>query len=189
MEMSTAEVVASYRQAAKPKDQIEILAQLNAVDRTVIESILRGAGIDIDDRPKKSAGQRQKWTAQEIDRLRELQAEGMTMLQAAEALGREKTAVATIASRNGISFGRKKQGKNAESSKPDPRAEKKVNVASDLADMVEVAERLSEKIAEIAKHWDDGRMFAAGLAVGEAEREILVLRHRLQELKARENAK
>lgn len=48
--MSKGEIVASYRQAAKPAAQITVLADLNACSKERIEEILREAG---EPRPKK----------------------------------------------------------------------------------------------------------------------------------------
>ena len=49
--MSESEIVASYRQAAKPAAQITVLADLNACSKERIEEILREAGEPL---PKKS---------------------------------------------------------------------------------------------------------------------------------------
>ena len=48
--MSESEIVASYRQAAKPAAQITVLADLNACSKERIEEILREAGEPL---PKK----------------------------------------------------------------------------------------------------------------------------------------
>ena len=48
--MSESEIVASYRQAAKPAAQITVLADLNVCSKTRIEEILREAGEPL---PKK----------------------------------------------------------------------------------------------------------------------------------------
>lgn len=54
--MSEGEIVASYRQAAKPAVQITVLADLNACSKERIEEILREAGEPL---PKKHGRQKQ----------------------------------------------------------------------------------------------------------------------------------
>lgn len=54
--MSEGEIVASYRQAAKPAAQITVLADLNACSKERIEEILREAGEPL---PKKRGRQKQ----------------------------------------------------------------------------------------------------------------------------------
>ena len=54
--MSEGEIVASYRQAAKPADQIKVLADLNVCSKAHIEDILREAGEPL---PKKRGRQKQ----------------------------------------------------------------------------------------------------------------------------------
>lgn len=54
--MSKGEIVASYRQAAKPAAQITVLADLNACSKERIEEILREAGEPL---PKKRGRQKQ----------------------------------------------------------------------------------------------------------------------------------
>lgn len=54
--MSEGEIVLSYRQAAKPKAQITVLADLNACSKECIEEILREAGEPL---PKKHGRQKQ----------------------------------------------------------------------------------------------------------------------------------
>nr|DAH35901.1 MAG TPA: hypothetical protein [Caudoviricetes sp.] len=54
--MSESEIVASYRQAAKPAAQITVLADLNACSKERIEEILREAGEPL---PKKRGRQKQ----------------------------------------------------------------------------------------------------------------------------------
>lgn len=53
--MSEGEIVLSYRQAAKPKAQITVLADLNACSKECIEEILREAGEPL---PKKHGRQK-----------------------------------------------------------------------------------------------------------------------------------
>lgn len=57
--MSEGEIVASYRQAAKPAAQITVLADLNACSKECIEEILREAGEPLPKkagRPKRTEG-------------------------------------------------------------------------------------------------------------------------------------
>lgn len=60
--MSESEIVASYRQAAKPAAQITVLADLNACSKERIEEILREAGEPL---PKKRGRQNQTEGAHE----------------------------------------------------------------------------------------------------------------------------
>ena len=60
--MSESEIVASYRQAAKPAAQITVLADLNVCSKTRIEEILREAGEPL---PKKAGRQKQTEGAHE----------------------------------------------------------------------------------------------------------------------------
>ena len=60
--MSKGEIVASYRQAAKPAAQITVLADLNACSKERIEEILREAGEPL---PKKRGRQKQTEGAHE----------------------------------------------------------------------------------------------------------------------------
>ena len=60
--MSESEIVASYRQAAKPAAQITVLADLNACSKARIEEILREAGEPL---PKKRGHQKQTEGAHE----------------------------------------------------------------------------------------------------------------------------
>lgn len=60
--MSEGEIVASYRQAAKPAAQITVLADLNACSKERIEEILRKAGEPL---PKKRGRQKQTEGAHE----------------------------------------------------------------------------------------------------------------------------
>ena len=54
--MSESEIVASYRQAAKPAAQITVLADLNVCSKERIEEILREAGEPL---PKERGRQKQ----------------------------------------------------------------------------------------------------------------------------------
>lgn len=62
LSMSESEIVASYRQAAKPVAQITVLADLNACSKERIEEILREAGEPL---PKKRGHQKQTEGAHE----------------------------------------------------------------------------------------------------------------------------
>ena len=51
--MSEGEIVASYRQAAKPADQIKVLADLNVCSRARIIEVLRRAGVELPGKAKR----------------------------------------------------------------------------------------------------------------------------------------
>lgn len=55
MTMTDGEIVASYRQAAHPRKQIQILAELNNCGPDKIKNILRAAGCDLAQRKAKEA--------------------------------------------------------------------------------------------------------------------------------------
>lgn len=61
VEMSIVEIVASYKQAAKPEEQIKVLAELNACPVAEIERILDEAGVR--EPPKRRAGRPRKSAA------------------------------------------------------------------------------------------------------------------------------
>lgn len=58
--MSKGEIVASYRQAAKPAEQIGILAELNACTVDEIRSILVQLGVDLPEAKKRQPGRPRK---------------------------------------------------------------------------------------------------------------------------------
>ena len=63
MQMTNEEILRSYKNAAKPKDQISTLAQLNGCSEDKIRSILIEDGVDGRQLPKKRAAAQAK-TAQ-----------------------------------------------------------------------------------------------------------------------------
>ena len=73
LHMTVGEIVTSYRQAANQKQQIGVLADLNACTKTDIKRILEDAGVDAD-----STYTGRTWNAGEERRLRQLAAEGRT---------------------------------------------------------------------------------------------------------------
>ena len=85
--MTPGEIVSNYRQAADPKNQIKILADLNVCTPREIEEVLRAEGIDL------PATRMAKWTVQEEDQLRRLAAEGKSASEIAKLVGRTHKAV------------------------------------------------------------------------------------------------
>ena len=85
--MTPGEIVANYRQAADPKNQIKILTDLNVCTPREIEEVLRAEGIDL------PATRMAKWTVQEEDQLRRLAAEGKSASEIAKLVGRTHKAV------------------------------------------------------------------------------------------------
>ena len=51
--MAEADIVASYRQAAKPADQIKVLADLNVCSKARIIEVLRRAGVELPGKAKR----------------------------------------------------------------------------------------------------------------------------------------
>lgn len=99
MQMTEEEICRSYRQAAFPKKQVGILAELNQVKKTKIAEILRRGGCDVLSR-KNSA--RIKWTDDKVEQLRELRESGMTIKEIAVVLGAGQKAVSTKLHLEGI---------------------------------------------------------------------------------------
>ena len=87
--MQPEEICRSYRQAASPADQIEILAQLNAAEPEEIEQVLRESGIELPARPVTG-----RWSTGDETRLRELLDAGWGIDQIAAELHRTRKAVA-----------------------------------------------------------------------------------------------
>lgn len=57
LQMAEADIVASYRQAAKPADQIKVLADLNVCSKARIIEVLRRAGVELPSKAKRKAPQ------------------------------------------------------------------------------------------------------------------------------------
>ena len=81
--MTPGEIVTSYKQAANPKEQIKILADLNAATTDEIMEVLNFCGVEVPSRRTVS-----NWSKAEETLLRDLAAEGKTAEQVAEMLGR-----------------------------------------------------------------------------------------------------
>lgn len=58
LQMAEADIVASYRQAAKPADQIKVLADLNVCSKARIIEVLRRAGVELPGKAKRKYPQR-----------------------------------------------------------------------------------------------------------------------------------
>lgn len=92
--MTPGEILTSYRQAAKPKEQIKILAELNAATTNEIRTVLAECGVEAPPLRRISY-----WSAAEETLLRDLAAEGKTAKQIAEVLGRtDKSVIAKACS-------------------------------------------------------------------------------------------
>ena len=89
------QIVASWRDAADRRVQVKILAQLNAVPRSVIEEILIAHGCDIGKkkRPPERAEEKKPWREQDDERLMALHGEGRSYKEIAETLDRTVAAV------------------------------------------------------------------------------------------------
>lgn len=88
MTMTDGEIVASYRQAAHPRKQIQILAELNNCGLDKIKNILRAAGCDIAQRKAKEAASvtpapKPEETAREIKEKTGISAHGVVLRCAA----------------------------------------------------------------------------------------------------------
>ena len=92
LHMTVGEIVTSYRQAANQKQQIGVLADLNACTKTDIRRILEDAGVDAD-----STYTGRTWNAGEERRLRQLAAEGKTAGEIAGLMHRSRRSVTSKA--------------------------------------------------------------------------------------------
>lgn len=92
--MTAEEIRRSVRLAKNPKEQLRILADLNAVRVEVIEDIVSGRRDDLEIADKKPAdsGAPNKskwyWTTSEIDQLKEMRLFGVPAAEIAARLGR-----------------------------------------------------------------------------------------------------
>ena len=82
LQMAEADIVASYRQAAKPADQIKVLADLNVCSKARIIEVLRRAGVELPGKTKRK-------TLQHFsrDEARVLYDEGLDDKEMSERLG------------------------------------------------------------------------------------------------------
>lgn len=89
MYMTEGEICAMYRQAASPKDEITVLAQLNAVPTETIEAILQKNGYPVKVRKRltvKSTG-RHIITPEDERFIEEKSREGWTNIHIAHSVG------------------------------------------------------------------------------------------------------
>ena len=82
LQMAEADIVASYRQAAKPADQIKVLADLNVCSKARIIEVLRRAGVELPGKAKRKAPQHFS-----RDEARALYDEGLDDKEMSERLG------------------------------------------------------------------------------------------------------
>lgn len=82
LQMAEADIVASYRQAAKPADQIKVLADLNVCSKARIIEVLRRAGVELPGKAKHKAPQHFS-----RDEARALYDEGLDDKEMSERLG------------------------------------------------------------------------------------------------------
>lgn len=88
--MSEEEICVRYKQAKDPKEQIRILAELNACSVTTIEQILKQNDCMMPEKEKRIV---ERWTKEEAEKLWQLRAEGYTIERIAPELGRTVSAV------------------------------------------------------------------------------------------------
>ena len=98
--MSEGEIVASYRQAAKPADQIKVLADLNVCSKARIIEVLRRAGVDLPSNAKRKAPQHFS-----RDEARALYDEGLDDKEMSERLGVSVQTVVKWRCDNGLQRG------------------------------------------------------------------------------------
>lgn len=97
------EIAAFYRQAAKPKKQIGILAELNDVSVDEIRKILRRRGLLAKEKRQKAAGRGSGapyvWTEEKEKELVQMLQAGMTNEEAAQILKKSVLSIAAAKSR------------------------------------------------------------------------------------------
>ncbi len=109
-------IVTMYEQSLHKRTQIDILAQLNDVPKSVIEEILRrhGCKVGATRRIVRTAAAKHLWTVEEEAFLSECYESGMSLADIADALGRTVFSVKARLNKLGINTGRRKvrEGKN-----------------------------------------------------------------------------
>ena len=109
--MTDREIVKSYQEALDKRRQVGILAELNAVKKEEIIELLERNGIsDLrhPSKPERAGGKAPqfRWTPEKEERLRQLQAEGRTSLEASLAIGCTRGSVLHKAHELGIVMNR-----------------------------------------------------------------------------------
>lgn len=110
MEMDNIEIVNMYKAAANKKEQIRILADLNAASEQQIAAILERYGVLREkdkpgaEKPKKPGKKRERfvWTAELDDDLRRLAEQGLSVKEIAERMGVDVPKVRSRMNREGI---------------------------------------------------------------------------------------
>lgn len=100
LQMAEADIVASYRQAAKPADQIKVLADLNVCSKARIIEVLRRAGVELPSKAKRKAPQHFS-----RDEARALYDEGLDDKEMSERLGVSVQTVVKWRCDNGLQRG------------------------------------------------------------------------------------
>ncbi len=100
LQMAEADIVASYRQAAKPADQIKVLADLNVCSKARIIEVLRRAGVELPSKAKRKAPQHFS-----RDEARTLYDEGLDDKEMSERLGVSVQTVVKWRCDNGLQRG------------------------------------------------------------------------------------
>lgn len=100
LQMAEADIVASYRQAAKPADQIKVLADLNVCSKARIIEVLRRAGVELPSKAKRKAPQHFS-----RDEARALYDKGLDDKEMSERLGVSVQAVVKWRCDNGLQRG------------------------------------------------------------------------------------
>lgn len=159
--MTDEEICTSYRDAAYKGQQLEILAELNAVTVETITAILERGGYRVGEEAEEAKPAKKlvkvengkEWTAEEDEKLIELHNAGMSGVDIGKEMGRTKYSVQTrlqVLRRRGVALVRNKPGR--ESKKEKQKTEEKT-----MGNATITCERggilLLAKLTALLGHW------------------------------------
>ena len=165
MQMTDSEILGNYRGAKNQKDQVKILADLNAVSEPEMVEKLRSLGVKVPGRAAKDLPASVDWL-----RARQLYDEGQSDLEIAEQLGCSKQTLANWRKREGLHANYPKSRATAKkTAQPEPSPAVPADPAGTMT-----AGRMAEIFAQIAK-WHPGAMIR--LPAGQALAGVSLVSH------------
>lgn len=100
MWMTDTEIRTSYCEAANPKEQLEILAQLNACSINTIIKKLQAMGITpVEPKTRRTRKAYDQWTEDDVIQLLDLRHSGMSFNKIAKTMNRTETAIRSVLTR------------------------------------------------------------------------------------------